>query len=49
MRAQKLVERGLRPAADFSLPLLAIPRRMLQLRQQVEGDIRRLVICGIGA
>ncbi len=43
------VERRQRPAAHFGVPQLAIARRIFQLRQQIEGDVRRLIVGRIGA
>src|SRR5579863_5361038 len=45
----ELLECGQRPLAHLRMALLAVSRRLLQLRQQVEGDVGGLVIRRIGA
>ena len=49
MRVQVLLERSQRSAANFRVPQLAIARRIFELRQQIEGDVRGLIMRRIGA
>ena len=44
-----LLERSQRSAAYFRVPELAIARRILELRQQIEGDVRGLIVGRIGS
>ena len=39
-----LLQRSQRPPAYFRVPQLAITRRVFELRQQIEGDIRGLIV-----
>src|ERR1035438_7819403 len=54
MRVQMLVHGFGGPAADFRVAgVFVVPQlvtgRFIELRQQVESDIRRLIVAGIGA
>src|SRR5580704_17954765 len=49
MSVKKLIERVDGAAANLGVTLLSIARRPVQLRKQIEGDIRGLIICRISA
>ena len=49
MGVQMLFERSQRSATDFRVPQLTVARRVFELRQKIEDDIRGLIVRRIRA